>query len=164
MKRIEETDLPGVGARFDLTTDSGRSIGVVAHRTGRRDFVVYDTYDPDRAAESVELSADEGHTLGELLGGNPLLEQLDSAMQKVGDLVITWITVAPDSPVVGQSLSDMELRTRTGAGVAAIATDDGATSVPGGDQILEAGATAVVVGLPAAVEAARALLSPTHDG
>ena len=73
-----------------------------------------------KAAESVELSADEGHTLGELLGGNPLLEQLDSAMQKVGDLVITWITVAPDSPVVGQSLSDMELRTRTGAGVAAM--------------------------------------------
>lgn len=163
MKKVVETDLPGVGVRFDLEANSGRTVGVVAHRTGRRDLVIYDRNDPDRASESVELSEDEGHTLGELLGGSPVLEHLDDAIQRVDDLVISWIIVDSRSPVAGLSLTDMSLRARTGAGVVAIVAETGSIPVPGGDRTLEVGNTAVVVGLPSAVEAARSLLSPGLD-
>ena len=161
MKRVVETDLPGVGVRFDVETASGRSVGVVAHRTGRRDLVVYDEDDPDRAAESVVLTEDEGHTLGELLGGSPVLERLDDAIQRVDDLGISWITVDPRSPVAGMSLNEMSLRARTGAGVVAIVARAGAIPVPGGDQVLHPGDTAVVVGVPSAVDEARSLLAPS---
>ena len=37
---IQETNLPGVGLRHDFTTRAGRQLGVVTHRTGRRDLLV----------------------------------------------------------------------------------------------------------------------------
>jgi TrkA domain protein len=44
---VNQTPLPGVGLRYDFTTRSGRQIGVVSHRSGRRDLLVYDRKDPD---------------------------------------------------------------------------------------------------------------------
>jgi TrkA domain protein len=52
--RIEQVELPG--------------IGVVAHRTGRRDLVVFDPEDPDSFAEQVELTDVEVEALAEVLG------------------------------------------------------------------------------------------------
>ena len=159
MRKVTETDLPGVGVRFDLQTDAGRNVGVVAHQTGRRDLVIYDEQDIDRACESMELTEDEGHTLGELLGGSPVLEHLDDAVHRVEDLVISWITISAKSPLAGQTLGEATLRTRTGAGVVALVSDSGSIPIPGGTERLEPGDTAVVVGVPSAVKAATRLLT-----
>ncbi len=159
VRKVTETDLPGVGVRFDLETDAGRSVGVVVHQSGRRDLVVYDQRDVDRARESVELTEDEGHTLGELLGGSPVLEHLDEAVHRLEDLVISWIEISPKSSLAGQTLAEAALRTRTGAGVVALVTDSGSTPIPGGTHRLEPGDTAVVVGVPSAVKAATRLLT-----
>ena len=159
MGKAFETDLPGVGVRFDLETNAGRLVGVVVHQTGRRDLVVYDERDADRARESVELTEDEGHTLGELLGGNPVLEHLDDAVHRLEDLVISWVTIDSKSSLAGLTLSEATLRTRTGAGIVALVTDSGSIPIPGGTERLEPGDTAVVVGVPAAVKAATKLLT-----
>jgi len=159
VRKVTETDLPGVGARFDLETNSGRCVGVVVHQSGRRDLVVYDDRDLDRACESVELSEDEGHTLGEILGGSPVLEHLDDAVHRLEDLVISWVTIDPKSSLAGLTLAEAALRTRTGAGVVALVTDSGSIPIPGGADRLEPGDTAVVVGVPSAVKAATALLA-----
>lgn len=159
MKKVTETDLPGVGVRFDLQTDSGGNVGVVAHQSGRRDLVIYDDEDPDRAAASIELSEDEGHTLGELLGSNAVLELLDDAIHRVEDLAIAWVRIDPSSDVAGRRIAEAAVRTRTGAGIVAVISDSGSVPVPGGDHVLDAGCTAVVVGVPSAVESATQLLS-----
>ena len=159
MRKVTETDLPGVGVRFDLQTDSGRAVGVVAHQSGRRDLVVYDDRDIDRASESVELTEDEGHTLGELLGGSPVLEHLDDAVHRLEDLVISWVKISPKSSLAGQTLAEAVLRTRTGAGVVALVSDSGSIPIPAGTERLESGDTAVVVGVPSAVKAATRLLT-----
>ena len=159
MRKVTETDLPGVGVRFDLQTDSGRAVGVVVHQSGRRDLVVYDHRDVDRAAESVVLSEDEGHTLGEILGGSPVLEHLDDAVHRLEDLVISWVKISPKSSLAGQTLAEAMLRTRTGAGVVALVSDSGSIPIPAGTERLEPGDTAVVVGVPSAVKAATRLLT-----
>lgn len=159
MRKVTETDLPGVGVRFDLQTDSGRAVGVVVHQSGRRDLVVYDDRDIDRASESVVLSEDEGHTLGEILGGSPVLEHLDDAVHRLEDLVISWIEIAPRSALAGLTLAEASLRTRTGAGVVALVGDSGSIPIPGGTERLVPGDTAVVVGVPSAVKAATRLLT-----
>ncbi len=159
MRNITETDLPGVGARFELQTDSGRRVGVIVHQTGRRDLLIYDEQDPDRAGESVELSEDEGHTVGELLGGSPLLDRLGDAIHRLEDLVIAWVRVDAGSPLAGLTIAETELRKRTGAGVVALLCESGSIPVPGGSERLSAGDTAVLVGLPSAVEAASGLLA-----
>ena len=159
MRKATETDLPGVGVRFDLETNSGRLVGVVVHQTGRRDLVIYDERDVDRACESIELTEDEGHTLGELLGGNPVLEHLDDAVHRLEDLVISWIRIDSKSSLAGLTLAEATLRTRTGAGVVALVTDSGSIPIPAGTERLEPGDTAVVVGVPSAVKAATRLLT-----
>ena len=161
MRKVTETDLPGVGVRFDLETNAGRSVGVVVHQSGRRDLVVYDDRDVDRARESVELSEDEGHTLGEILGGSPVLEHLDDAVHRLEDLVISWIKIDSKSSLAGLTLAEAALRTRTGAGIVALVTDSGSIPIPGGTDRLEPGDTAVVVGMPSAVKAATRLLART---
>lgn len=159
MRKVTETDLPGVGVRFDLETNLGRVVGVVVHQSGRRDLVVYDDRDVDRARESVELSEDEGHTLGELLGGSPVLEHLDDAVHRVEDLVISWIKIHSESSLAGLTLAQAELRVRTGAGVVALVGQSVSIPIPGGADRLEPGHTAVVVGVPSAVKAATVLLA-----
>lgn len=159
MRRVTETDLPGVGVRFDLETNSGRCVGVVVHQSGRRDLVVYDDRDLDRACESVELSEDEGHTLGEILGGSPMLEHLDDAVHRLEDLVISWVTIGSKSSLAGLTLAEASLRARTGADIVALVTDSGSIPIPGGADRLEPGDTAVVVGVPSAVKAATGLLA-----
>ena len=159
MRKVTETDLPGVGVRFDLETNAGRCVGVVVHQSGRRDLVVYDDRDVDRARESVELSEDEGHTLGELLGGSPVLEHLDDAVHRLEDLVISWIKIDSKSSLAGLTLAEASLRKRTGAGIVALVTGSGSIPIPGGTDRLEPGNTAVVVGVPSAVKAATRLLA-----
>ena len=161
MRKVTEADLPGVGVRFDLQTNAGRCVGVVVHQSGRRDLVVYDEQDVDRACESVELSEDEGHTLGELLGGSPVLEHLDDAVHRLEDLVISWIRIDEKSSLAGLTLTETALRKRTGAGIVALVTDSGSIPIPGGTDRLEPGDTAVVVGVPSSVKAATRLLAPS---
>ena len=160
MGKVTEADLPGVGVRFDLQTNAGRCVGVVVHQSGRRDLVVYDEQDVDRACESVKLSEDEGHTLGELLGGSPVLEHLDDAVHRLEDLVISWIRIDEESSLAGLTLTEAALRKRTGAGIVALVTDSGSIPIPGGTDRLEPGDTAVVVGVPSSVKAATRLLAP----
>ena len=68
---VEQTPLPGVGVRYDFRTAAGRQLGVVAHREGPVDLVVYAEDDPDLVAESVTLQPEEQAALAELLAVPP---------------------------------------------------------------------------------------------
>src|SRR3954452_22395316 len=65
---VERIDLPGIGTSHVVTTARGRRIGIVSHRTGRRDLVVYDKEDPDTSVVSLALNADEANAIAEYLG------------------------------------------------------------------------------------------------
>ena len=64
---IEETQLPGVGTRFDFVTHHGDRVGVIVHDSGERELLVYDADDPD-AARGVRLAEEDLVRLGEILG------------------------------------------------------------------------------------------------
>ena len=99
MSRIEETALPGVGKRFELATESGHRIGVIRHRTGRRELYVNDAEDPDLCRASVQLDEDESNALADILGGSQLVRELESLHQDVEGLAIDWLRLEPAIPV-----------------------------------------------------------------
>jgi TrkA domain protein len=68
---IEQTPLPGVGVRYDFTTDAGRRLGLVVHRDGCVDLAVYAQDDPDEVSESVTLNSEDRAALVELLALPP---------------------------------------------------------------------------------------------
>lgn len=162
MTDVNEVQLPGVGLRHDFVTRSGRTVGVVSHRSGRRDLVVYDADDPDRAVASVELTEDEGHTLSELLGGSRIVEHLEELSHQVEGLALEWLTVSATSALAGQSIADARVRSRTGASVVAVVRRDGeAVPAPGPEDALQAGDTVIVVGTPEAVAALTRMVEAT---
>jgi TrkA domain protein len=154
---IQETNLPGVGLRHDFTTRAGRQLGVVTHRTGRRDLLVYDRDDPDACQEVVQLTDEEADALAELLGAARLVEHL-VALQRVEGLAIDWLPIRPGSPYAGRAIADTQARSRTGVSIVAILRGDGAIPAPTPDAPLEPGDTVVVVGTPQGVKDLSALL------
>ena len=68
---IHQTPLPGVGVRYDFCTADGRQVGLVLHRDGSADLVVYAEDDPDVVAESVSLESEERQALADLLALPP---------------------------------------------------------------------------------------------
>jgi TrkA domain protein len=158
MTDVRETNLPGVGIRYEFTTGDGRRLGVVHHRTGRRELVVYDRDDPDTVEETVRLNEDESRTLAEMLGGARVADELEKLRQSVEGLVIDWLPVVPETPYVGRTIGDTRARTRTGASIVAVIRDDGTVPAPGPDFKLEAGDTLVVVGTGRGIEDLAVLL------
>lgn len=146
MTRIEETSLPGVGRRLDFTSEDGSRIGVIHHRTGRRELFVCTAEDPDSVTQSLNLSDQDSHTLAEALGGSTVIENLNSLQQQIEGLAIDWLTLGTGTPYAGKTIGDARIRTRTGVSVVAVIRGAEAYPAPGPEFVIEAEDTLVVVG------------------
>ena len=156
---IRETPLPGVGVRYDLELESGDRIGVLAHRTGRRELFVYSARDPDAVATDLTFTGEEGKVVADLLGGTQVLESLSRLQQQVEGLAIDWLPIPRTSPFAQRTIADAEVRTRTGVSIVAVIRGSDAYPAPPPEFRLEPGDTAVVVGTPEGIAAAALLLS-----
>jgi TrkA domain protein len=155
---IQETALPGVGLRHDFTTRSGRQLGVVTHRSGRRDLLIYDRADPDACQEVVQLTDEEADALAELLGAARIVEHLADLQQQVEGLAIDWLPIRPGSPFAGRTIADTQARSRTGVSIVAVLRDSKATPAPTPHFRLEPDDTLVVVGTTGGVKALAGIL------
>ena len=157
MPEVTEVRLPGVGVRHEYTTADGERVGVVSHRTGRREIVVYDHDDPDVARFVLHLSPDDTRTLSELLGAPHLSEALAS-LQCLEGLSIERIALPEGSRVVGSTIGDGQFRSRTGASIVAVVRGDTPIPSPGPDHRFEAGDVVVAVGTRQGLAELRQLL------
>src|SRR6185436_20684207 len=121
--RVEQTPLPGIGVRHDLVTSSGRTVGVVSHRSGRRDLVLYDVDDPDACLASIPLTDDEAEALADVLGASLMLGQLAGLRQQAAGLLTEQIALPAGSHYVGRQLGETKARSRTGASIVAVLRD-----------------------------------------
>ena len=158
MPELSETQLPGVGKRVDFLAEDGSRVGIVHHRTGRRELFVCAPSDPDAVAMSISLTDDESHALADALGGSSIVESLRDMTQQVEGLSIDWLTLREDSPSAGKSMGDAMIRTRTGVSVVAVLRGGETFPSPGPEFGMEAEDTLVVVGTAEGIEAAREIL------
>ncbi|TMR23878.1 cation:proton antiporter regulatory subunit [Nonomuraea turkmeniaca] len=143
---VEQTALPGIGLRHDFTTRAGQRVGVVSHRTGRRDLVIYDEDDPDRACQTVKLNDEEADALVELLGAPRIVQRLNQLHQQVEGLVSVQLPIPPGSPYAGRPMGEARVRTRTGASIVAVVRGGRVFASPGPDFVFHEGDVVVVVG------------------
>jgi TrkA domain protein len=158
MAEVTEIRLPGVGVRHEFTTSSGERLGVLSHRSGRREVVVYHRDDPDAATTILHLSQDDTRTLAELLGASQVSEALMAVQQDVEGLAIDWITLPEHSRFGGATIAEGQFRTRTGASIVAVIRGDTTVPAPGPEHRLEAGDVAVAVGTAEGLVQLRDLL------
>jgi TrkA domain protein len=157
--QVEQTPLPGIGVRHEFTTRKGRRVGVVEHRSGRRDLLVYDRHDPDAPSETVTLTAEEADVLAEFLGVLRITERLAQLPSTVSGLVTEELLVPVGSAYDGRTLGDTAARSRTGASIVAVLRHGGAIPSPAPDFQLHGGDELVVVGTAEGVAGVAAILS-----
>lgn len=160
MGDVQETQLPGVGIRYDFVTKEGDRVGVLVHRSGRRELLLYARDDPDSCRAVIRLELDDTRTLADLLGASHVSEKL-AAMQQIEGLNIDWLTVPPSAKAAGRTLRDAALRSESGVSIVAIVRGNETVPSPAPDFTIEAGDTAVVVGTPEGIERFASLL---HEG
>ncbi len=158
MPRIEESALSGVGVRYEFNTDDGRRIGVVHHRTGRRELFVCEPDDTDAAVVNMSLSDEESHALSEALGGSTVVANLAHLQQQVEGLAIDWLSIAPGSPYAGKTIADARIRTRSGVSVVAVLRSGETFPSPEPSFAIETGDTLVVVGTPDGIKQTQEIL------
>ncbi len=161
--RVEQTPLPGIGVRHDLVTSSGRTVGVVSHRNGRRDLVLYDVDDPDSCLAAIPLTDDEAEALADVLGASLMLGQLAGLRQQASGLLTEQIALPAGSSFVGRKLGDTRARTRTGASIVAVMRDREVVPSPGPEFVFEANDVVVAVGTRQGLDGVTAILAGDSD-
>jgi TrkA domain protein len=158
---VEETPLPGIGIRKEITLATGRRVGVVIHRDGRSELIVSRHDDPDASLVSLPMTAEEAAGLGSLLGGARLVAQLTAEHRDIPGVSTEQVMIAPESPFAGRTLGDTQLRTRTGASVVAILRSGTVLPSPTPDFGLRAGDVLVIVGTADGLASASEILHPS---
>lgn len=147
---VNEVLLPGVGLRYEFTSQDGDRIGVVALRSGEFELMVYADDDPDEAHVVLRLAGEEADTLAEILGAPRIAERFADLTREVPGLSAGQVEVRAGSRFAGRPLGETRARTRTGASIVAIVRGEEVIASPGPGQALHAGDVLVVIG--------------THDG
>jgi TrkA domain protein len=149
---LEETLLPGVGVRYEMTTRAGEALAVVVQREGGAEFAVYDRRDPDRARGVFRLTPEEADALAEVLGAPRLTQRFADLSREVPGLQSARIPVEPGSPFDGRTLGDTRARTLTGCSIVAVVRGSDVVPSPSPADELRAGDVLVAIGSAAGLE------------
>ncbi len=156
---IYESDLPGVGKKFEIELEDDDRLIIVIHNTGKRE--VFRRSDDDDSEKLFELSDRLSRQVGTILEGayfQPIANDTTETMLSE-DTLLEWVNVVEGSELVGRTLEEIDFRNETGTSVVAIKRDDETESNPGAETVIEAGDTLVIIGAREACRAVESLAS-----
>jgi TrkA domain protein len=143
---IYETELPGVGHKFELELDGEERLVVLIHHDGKRELYLRPGENED-SERLVSLSGKRARQLGSILEGahfQPV--ETDDVRVPLGEAIIEWVEVDPSSPLVGRTLRAANVREQTGASVIAIQRGEETLANPSPDTTVEAEDILVTLG------------------
>lgn len=157
---IRESDLPGIGKKYLVTTRSGDKFVIVVHDDGRREMYHFDYEDPDDSISMVTLDDEEARHIAAIVGGMTYKPKaLETVEVALDNLVIEWYRLEASSPWVGRTIGDLDIRRQTGAMIIATVENHKETISPGPEKLLTAGTVLVVAGERKQVKALKAALT-----
>lgn len=117
---VFQTDVPGVGRKFELELTGGASVVVVVHHDGRCELFRRESEDAD-GQKILDLTGDMANKLGSILEGAYFESvDVDELTVPLGDAIIEWVEIGDNSPLAGTTLAASNLRSETGATVIAV--------------------------------------------
>lgn len=156
---VYETDIPGVGRKFEVDIGGGERAVVIIHHDGRREL--FRREDPDADSEKLaDLSAAEARKVGSILTGAHFESvPTEDLTVPLGESIIEWIDVREGSPLAGVTLGESHIRRETGSSVLAIQRGEETIANPDSETTIETGDILVTLGTREEQTALEALVA-----
>ncbi|HEY8562168.1 MAG TPA: TrkA C-terminal domain-containing protein [Pyrinomonadaceae bacterium] len=160
MPTISESNLPGVGRKFQIETLRGDRLVVVIHDNGDRELYFFERRKMERPACVIALTDGEARQIAGIVGGLSYVPKaLPTAEVVLDDLVLEWFTIEEGAASVGKTIRDLQARTRTGASIVSIIEPDNSKRTnPEADTLINRGATLILAGDRRNISALKKLL------
>ena len=144
---IRESELPGIGYKFQIVTKGNEKMVIVIHDDGRREMYHFDA-DHDESISSISLRDSEARQIAAILGGMVYRPQaLDTIEMAFEGLSIEWFKVENNAPVVQKTIGSLHVRKTYNVTIIAILKKNMKKFFnPGPDSIIEAGDMLVLSG------------------
>ena len=144
---IRESELPGIGYKFQIVTKGNEKMVIVIHDDGRREMYHFDA-DHDESISSISLRDSEARQIAAILGGMVYRPQaLDTIEMAFEGLSIEWFKVENHAPVVQKTIGSLHVRKTYNVTIIAILKKNMKKFFnPGPDSIIEAGDMLVLSG------------------
>jgi len=144
---VYESDLPGVGKKFEVELGEGERLVIVTHNNGKREVFLK----PDEDADSerlFEVPDRLARTIGTVLEGAYFQPVQANEVETVlsDDTYIEWYELSEAGELAGRTLADLDVRKETGVSIVAIQRGDELISPPTPETTLEVGDTIVAIG------------------
>lgn len=160
MPSIQESNLPGVGHKFQVEATSGDKLTIVIHDDGRRELYHFTKDTPSRVASVVTLQDSEARQVAGIIGGLTYVPKaLPTAEIVIDDLVLEWYTIPEGAHCIGKTIRDLMVRTVSGASIVSIIEENKQKLInPEADTRLNKAATLIVAGDRKTIETLKHVL------
>ncbi|QQZ08937.1 cation:proton antiporter regulatory subunit [Heyndrickxia vini] len=145
---IRESELPGIGRKFEIITSNEEKIVIIIHDDGRREMYYYDESNHEESVSSTTLNDSEARNIAAILGGMIYKPQTLETIEMAFDgLVIEWYKVEPKAPAIRKNIGELEIRNKYNVTVIAILKKNMKKILnPGPESLIEEGDTLVLSG------------------
>ncbi len=145
---IRETDLPGIGRKYQIETRSEDKVVVIIHDDGKREIYHINQDDPTETICVLTIDDNEARQLAGIIGGMSYKPKaLENIEHTLEDLVIDWYKLEAHSKSIGHTIGELTIRQNTGATIIAVIERNHQTKInPGPDYMFQPDSTLVVVG------------------
>lgn len=158
MSIVRESDLPGIGKKFQIETGAGDHMVVVIHDDGSRELYRVDKEESESKCV-MTLNDEESRQVAGIIGGlsykPKALETMELALN---DLVIEWYKVENEAQSNHKTIGELEVRQKTGATIIAAIKHENSVINPGPDYVITPGTTLVVAGRRSNIKALKQIL------
>ncbi|MFA7303736.1 MAG: TrkA C-terminal domain-containing protein [Methanoregula sp.] len=144
---LRSQNLPGIGTKYEFSTDKGDTVAIFFTRTGT--VQMYTLQQGCQTPSAAEMTPMEARRLGNILTGAIIeadQESVEIAFSALADLRITLHTLIIPASIGGKTIEDLQIRAKTGATIIAVSRHSMNIINPPASFVFEAGDTALVIG------------------